>query len=129
MRFMKLAILTASLVLLLLGDVSEVWAQYGYRPATRSRSRLRRNQSPVLSPYLNLVPGAVDTFTGQYLLRTVPHQQFAKATEELNQSVQGLQDQIDQQQTQLQSSITATGHRTSFLSYGKYYSFSGAGQR
>jgi hypothetical protein len=93
----------------------------------RPRRRLRRNQLPALSPALNLVPGAVTSFEGQFLLRQLPQEQVNRNTTQFNRQIQGLQNQVNTQETEIKTGIGKTGHATKFMQYGSYYSFGGAG--
>jgi hypothetical protein len=96
---------------------------------TRPRRKPRRNQSPVLSPALNLVPGAVTSFEGQFLLRQIPQEQVNRNTLQFNRQIQGLQNQAIQQEAEIKSGIGKTGHASRFMNYGSYYSYGGAGGR
>ena len=90
------------------------------------RRRLRRNSAPVLSPALNLVPGVSTSFEGQFLLRQVPQEEFDKTNVEIGRQIVGLQNRIQQNEVEIKSGIGKSGHSTSFLNYGSYYSFSAA---
>lgn len=100
----------------------------GTRGAPRrnmSAPNIGRSRQPVLSPYLNLLPGAVDNFSGQYLLRTVPQEQFVNNVGQTQQQMRGLQSNIDQTQksidTKIQSGLTRTGKHTRFMDLGTFY--------
>jgi hypothetical protein len=101
----------------------------GGAQTARPRRKLKRNQSPVLSPSLNLVPGVATSFEGQFLMRTVPQEQVNRNTAQFQRQIQGLQNQTAQQEVEIRSGIGKTGHPARFLNYGNYYSFGGAGGR
>ena len=101
----------------------------GGAQTARPRRKLKRNQSPVLSPSLNLIPGVPTSFEGQFLMRTVPQEQVYRNTAQFQRQIQGLQDQTMQQEVQIRSGIGKTGHPARFLNYGNYYSFGGTGGR
>jgi hypothetical protein len=87
-----------------------------------AQRKLSRSKQPILSPDLNLIPGAASSFTGQYLLRTIPQQEFLRNQAQTERALEGLQSEINTQQKQIQSGLSTTGHRTSFLSTGGYFS-------
>jgi hypothetical protein len=96
--------------------------------ASRTRGRqLRRNSSPVLSPYLNQVPGITNTFEGQLLMRTMPQIEAQRNMQKLQRSVETLDERVTQQEEAIQSGIGATGHTTSFMNYGRYFGGSQSG--
>jgi hypothetical protein len=97
--------------------------------APRQRRGPRRNRTPVLSPALNLVPGAVTSFEGQFLLRTIPQEQANRNTSQFSQQFQGLQKQMNQQESEIKSGIGKTGHSARFMNYGGYYSMGAGGSR
>ena len=97
--------------------------------SSRPRRKLKRNQSPALSPALNMVPGVATSFEGQFLLRTLPHEQSIRSTAQFNRQIQGLQNQATEQEAEIKSGISKTGHSSRFMYYGSYYSFGGAGGR
>jgi hypothetical protein len=92
-----------------------------YRPSPRSSRRLRRNPTPPLSPYLNLIPGAANSFTGQYLLRTQPFEQIQQQEEATYQQLQGIQRRLNVQEQAIRTGLTPTGKRTSFMNLGGYF--------
>jgi hypothetical protein len=94
----------------------------------RPQRKLKRNQAPVLSPALNMVPGVATSFEGQFLMRTLPQEQVYKNTSQFNRQIEGLQNKTLQQDAQIKSGIGKTGHSSRFMNYGSYYS-SGAGGR
>src|SRR5262245_25645365 len=73
----------------------------GGAPTARPRRKLRRNQSPVLSPSLNLVSGVPTSFEGQFLMRTVPQEQVNRNTAQFQRQIQGLQDKTTQQEVEI----------------------------
>lgn len=103
-------------------------------PTLSSRAafnRPTRSNSPVLSPYLNLLPGATDTFGGQYLLRTQVFERAARQENLIENQIQNLQrssrdtvealDGLGAPLQPIQSGLTTTGHRVGFLSTGSYF--------
>jgi hypothetical protein len=92
----------------------------------RPRRKLKRNQSPVLSPALNLVSGVPTSFEGQFLLRTLPQEQVNRNTAQFQRQIQGLQDKTTHQEVEIKTGIGKTGHPARFMNYGSYYSFGGA---
>jgi len=94
---------------------------------------MSRNKSPVLSPYLNMLPGATSNFSGQYLLRTQPFEAIDNAEQNMGRQLGALQQDF---QTvagpqrgafsgdpfmPIRSGLTPTGHAASFLNTGSYY--------
>lgn len=104
-------------------------ARFG-TPTRRPTRQMTPNRSSTLSPYLNLVPGVVNSFGGQFLLRTQPAFDFERYTgqqaRELGQ-LQGDLGALASQQaalaepTDLQTGVSTTGHPVSFLNYGSYF--------
>jgi hypothetical protein len=76
-----------------------------------------------------MVPGAVTSFEGQFLLRTIPQEQVNRSTQQFNRQIQGLQNQVTQQETEIRSGIGKTGHSSRFMNYGSYYTMGGASGR
>src|SRR5262245_5596413 len=101
----------------------------GGAQTARPRRKLRRNQSPVLSPSLNLVSGVPTSFEGQFLMRTLPQEQVYKNTVQFTQQIQGLQNKTTEQDAEIKSGVGKTGHAARFLNYGSYYSFGRSGGR
>jgi len=97
------------------------WSPGNIRTPNAGGRQLRRNNTPSLSPYLNLLPEAAGTIEGQYLLRTVPQQEFTRAQEQTQQALGGLQSEINTQQRQITTGLSTTGHRTSFMNLGSFY--------
>lgn len=83
--------------------------------------RMQRNNSPTLSPYLNLLPETAGTLEGQYLLRTIPQQEMTRSQDQTQQALQGLQGQLNKQQVQINTGLSTTGHSTSFMNLGGFY--------
>jgi len=83
--------------------------------------RLQRSNSPTLSPYLNLLPETAGTIEGQYLLRTIPQQEMTRQQNQTQQALQGLQGELNKQQVQINTGLSTTGHRTSFMNLGGFY--------
>lgn len=99
----------------------------GMGGSQRPKRRLHRNQSPALSPALNMVPGASTTFEGQFLMRTLPMEQYNRTTAQTGRALEGMQNRIDQQETQIKSGIGKTGHSAAFMNYHGYYSLGKGG--
>ena len=129
----------AVVALLVLGETS-AFAQMGMpampgmggmggASARRPQRKLKRNQAPVLSPALNMVPGVATSFEGQFLMRTVPQEQVNRNTSLFTNQIQGLQNKTMQQDAEIKSGIGKTGHSSRFMNYGNYYSLGAAGRR
>src|SRR5215471_11206477 len=101
----------------------------GGAQTARPRRKLKRNQSPVLSPSLNLVPGVATSFEGQFLMRTVPQEQVNRNTAQFQRQIQGLQDKTTEQDVEIRSGIGKTGHSARFMNSGNYYSLGRTGGR
>lgn len=95
-----------------------------------------RNRSPVLSPYLNLVPGAAGSFGGQYLLRTQPFEAAKQRGDSADDQIGALRSQVEQNNSDngaaagafsgtglvpIRSGLTPTGHSAGFLNTGSYF--------
>jgi hypothetical protein len=86
----------------------------------------------VLSPALNLLPGAAQSFEGQFLLRQLPQEQALRNFRQTERSLDRLQQEVTDQDNQIQTGLKkTTGHRTQFMNYGGYYSLGrgGGGRR
>jgi hypothetical protein len=101
----------------------------GGAQTARPRRKLKRNQSPVLSPALNLVPGVATSFEGQFLMRTLPQEQVNRNTAQFQKQIQGLQDKTTEQEVEIRTGVGKTGHPARFLNYGNYYSLGRTGGR
>ena len=101
----------------------------GGAQTARPRRKLRRNQSPVLSPALNLVPGVATSFEGQFLMRTLPQEQVNRNTAQFQRQIQGLQDKTTEQEVEIRTGVGKTGHAARFMNYGNYYSLGRTGGR
>jgi len=97
----------------------------GGRNTQRPKRKLQRNKSPVLSPALNMLPGASQTFEGQFLMRALPQEQFNRSVAQTAKNFDSLQNKMNQQETQIKSGIGKTGHSSRFMNYGSYYSMGG----
>ena len=95
----------------------------------RPRRKLHKNNSPVLSPALNMVPGVSSSFEGQFLMRSVPQEQANKNAAQVGSAIESLQGQVSQQQSQIRSGLGRTGHSARFMNYGSYYQMGGARRR
>src|SRR5690349_21774534 len=78
------------------------------------RRKLRRNQCPVLRPSLNLVPGVATSFEGHFLMLTLPQEQVNRNTVQFQQQIQGLQDKTKQQEVEIRTGVSKTGHPARF---------------
>jgi hypothetical protein len=95
------------------------------RAGGAQRNRPRRNSTPALSPYLNLVPGVPNSFGGQFLLRTIPQQEFERANRDLGRRLDTLQNDVRGAEERIYSGLGMSGKRVSFFNYGSYYNFGG----
>lgn len=89
---------------------------------TRPQRKLRRSRAPALSPALNLLPGASQSFEGQFLMRQLPQEQALKQYQQTGKTLDTLQQEVTQNENQIKSGVKSTGHRTQFMNYGGYYS-------
>lgn len=99
----------------------------GGMSTARPQRRLHRNRTPALSPSLNLVPGVVGTFGGQFLLRQVPQEQALRANAQATRNFERLESQVRAQQVEIRTGLGQSGHPATFMSYGRYYQVNGAG--
>lgn len=105
-------------------------------PTNRGRqfgNNLSRNKSPILSPYLNMLPGATDNFSGQYLLRTQPFEAIDNAEQNMGRQLGALRQEFQSVAgpqrgaysgspfMPIGSGLTPTGHAAGFLNTGSYY--------
>jgi len=103
-------------------------------PGLNSRAafnRPQRSSGPVLSPYLNLLPGATDNFSGQFLLRTQPFERAAQQEQLMERQIQTLErssgvaaealEGLGAPVQPIRSGLSTTGHRVGFLSTGSYF--------
>jgi hypothetical protein len=93
------------------------------------RRKLKKNSSPALSPALNLVPGAVTSFEGQFLLRTIPQERTNNFISQTNNQMQGLQNGLKQAETEIRTGTGKTGHSSSFMNYKGYYQMRNGGRQ
>ena len=130
---MRTATLTIVTLLLLCNAAA---AQYGGGYGS-TRSRLNSlNNSPTVSPYLNLITDNVndiDAISGRYQTLVRPQFESQRALSRTQQSIYGLQNQLNQIQlnTSLPSQTrplgfqlqgyTVTGHPSYFRTYSHYY--------
>src|SRR5262245_5236025 len=84
------------------------------------KRKLHKNSSPVLSPALNLLPGASTTFEGQFLMRQLPQEKLNRSVDQNAKNFDNLQNKINQQDAEIKSGIGKTGHASRFMNYGKY---------
>lgn len=92
-----------------------------------------RSRSPVLSPALNMLPGATDNFSGQYLLRTQPFEAIDRQGQDFGRQLGALRQDLNVTSAAqgglstgdafapIQTGLTPTGHPVGFLSTGSYY--------
>ena len=95
------------------------------RAAPRPRRKLHRSNAPALSPALNLLPEVATSFSGQFLMRQLPQEQFLKANSQTNRNFEDLQNQISEQEVEIKTGLGKTGHSAAFLNYGRYYQMGG----
>ena len=99
--------------------------QYGNSPAL--------NTTPVLNPALNMLPGATNNFSGQYLLRTQPFEEIGRQGQNFGRQLGMMQQEINAGSAAqgnylsgdafqpIRSGLTPTGHPVGFFSTGTYY--------
>jgi hypothetical protein len=97
----------------------------GLQRPTPSRRKLRRNSSPVLSPALNMLPGASTSFEGQFLLRQLPQEKLNRSVDQTTRTFDSIQNRINQQESKISSGLGKTGHASKFMNHGGYYSMGG----
>lgn len=93
----------------------------------------QRSRTPVLSPALNMLPGATDNFSGQYLLRTQPFEEIDRQGQNFGRQLGMMQQEINSGSTPqggylsgdaflpIRSGLTPTGHSVGFFNTGTYY--------
>jgi hypothetical protein len=117
---------TGIIVLVALAGMAEsfAFAQMGGMGGgmARPKRNLRKSRAPVLSPALNMLPGASQSFEGQFLMRQLPQEQAIKQSLQTGQALDKLQTEIVQNENQIKTGMKSTGHRTQFMNYGSYYS-------
>lgn len=85
------------------------------------RRKPTRNNSAVISPYLNLDPSFVNSEAGQFLTRTLPQMELTRNQGQTQQGFQNLQGEISQVETDYKSGLGTTGHTTVFGNTAGYY--------
>lgn len=85
------------------------------------RRQPRRSSTPVLSPYLNLDADFNASVEGQYLMRTLPQEDYNRTQQQTQRAFNNVQGEIGQQQLQIQSGLNTTGHSTTFMNLGRYF--------
>jgi len=95
------------------------------RASMRPRRKLHRSNAPVLSPAINLLPEVATSFSGQFLMRQLPQEQFLKANAQNNRNFENMQNQISEQDVEIKTGLSKTGHTAAFLNYGRYYQMGG----
>jgi len=99
----------------------------GMQNVRKPKRKLHKNNSPALSPALNMLPETATTFEGQFLMRQLPQEQFINSTQQNAAGVANLQNQISDQETEIKSGLSKTGHVARFMNYGGYYGMGGGG--
>jgi hypothetical protein len=61
------------------------------------------------------------SFEGQYLTNILPQQEFNRTQQQTQQAFNRVQGEIGQQQLDIQSGLSTTGHKTTFMNLGSYY--------
>lgn len=88
-----------------------------------------RAKTPTVSPYLNLLNRGAPTAFNYYQLYR-PQTEFRNAYQNLNQNLNQAENQLREQAKAIEeigsvvrpgASLRATGHPTSFMSYGGYF--------
>lgn len=83
------------------------------------------NQRPTTSPYLNLLNNNGLGFGFNYFQFVRPQMEFRRNNALLGRSVTSIQQELQQEQTQIQreqgAGLTATGHTATFMNYGGYF--------
>src|SRR5665213_485365 len=114
MRFIKFGAGTFALATVLILADRPAMAQssgMGAPPIGRPKRRLHKSRAPVLSPSLNLLPGAVTSFEGQFLLRQLPQEQAIRQAQQTGRALDTLQTEIGQQNKNIPKGIGRSGHR------------------
>ncbi len=93
----------------------------------RPQRKLHKNTTPALSPALNMIPGAANSFGGQFLLRTVPQEQAIRANALATRNFDRLDSQLKVQEAEIRNGLGRTGHTVGFMNYGRYYHMGGGG--
>ncbi len=131
MKSLKFGVGLSALVVVLTVAHSSVCAQVGGMGAStqgRPHRKLHRSRAPVLSPALNLLPGAVTSFEGQFLLRQLPQEQAIRQAQQTGKALDNLQTEIVQQDKNIRKGIGKSGHRVRFMDYGGYFGAGGGGR-
>src|SRR5579872_3318909 len=118
MRFLKFSMGTFALAAVLVVADDSAFAQVGGVGTStmgRPKRRLHRSKAPVLSPALNLVPGAATSFGGQFLLRQLPQEQAIRQAQQTGKALDTLQTEIVQQDKNIRKGIGKSGHRVRFM--------------
>jgi hypothetical protein len=87
----------------------------------KARRQPKRNSTPVLSPYLNLDAGFANSFESRLLTNVLPQQEFSRTQRQTQRAFDTVQGEIGQQQLEIQTGLSTTGHKTAFMSLGQYY--------
>lgn len=93
----------------------------GAMQQTRPHRKLHRNRSPALSPALNLVPGVVNSFEGQFLMRQLPQEQALRSQSQALRRFESVEGQLRVQDVQIRTGLGKSGHVAGYLTYGRYY--------
>jgi len=83
---------------------------------------LRRNTTPTVSPWINLLPEEAGTLEQQYFNRYLPQDSLIRTQDQTRRALRSVHREIRQQQVQIQSGLSpTTGRRTSFMNQGPYF--------
>lgn len=106
--------LLLAMSVVLAGSGLEAFGQAG-PPSFRPRA------TPTVSPYLSLL-NRNNSMAFNYYELYRPQVEFREAYRQLNRDVSQLDARLDQQETAFRRlQLGATGHQTSFMSYGRYF--------
>lgn len=93
----------------------------GPGPASGSRRKLTRNNTPVLSPWMATIPGFANSPAGLYFIGTLPQMEQTRNQVQTQQGFQAVQTQVVQVQNDFKSGLRATGHSATFGNRGGYF--------
>jgi len=93
----------------------------GPNSTSRPKRKLRRSRAPALSPALNLLPGASQSFEGQFLMRQLPQEQALKQYQQTGNKLDSLQHELTESENEIRTGLKTTGHKTQFMNYGGYF--------
>lgn len=91
---------------------------------------LKPSPRPTISPYLNLLQGAeTGTLDYQYYRQYRPFQQIQRQGQQVQKSLQGIEQRLTEQRRLIQSpmsGLTPTGRRAGFMTHLGFFGNSGA---